>query len=162
IWFLIHPEPLIVQTEVDATRFDIAARVDGRVSDVLVTRGQDVASGAVLVKIDNPETLAKREQAVATEAVADAQLVNIAAGPRAEVIAAREAACEFAQASVVLAQKTYDRVSKLVTSGNAPQSRLDQVTDDLHESERTMDQAKSAYDQAINGYTREERQIAAA
>src|SRR5262245_46904489 len=77
IWFLIHPEPLIVQGEVDATRFDIAARVDGRVSDVLVTRGQDVASGAVLVKIDNPETLAKREQAVAAKAVADAQLVNI-------------------------------------------------------------------------------------
>lgn len=54
IWFLIHPEPLIVQGEVDATRFDIAARVDGRVSEVLATRGQDVAPGAVLVKIDNP------------------------------------------------------------------------------------------------------------
>ena len=162
IWYLIHPEPLIVQGEVDATRFDIAARVDGRVSEVLVTRGQNVTSGAVLVKIDNPETLAKREQAVAAKAVAQAQLVNIDAGTRAEVIAARKAALELAQASVSLAQKTYDRVSQLVARGNAPQSRLDQVTDDLHESERTMDQAKSAYDQAVNGYTVEERQIAAA
>jgi HlyD family secretion protein len=162
IWFLIHPEPLIVQGEVDATRFDIAARVDGRVSQVLVERGQEVPSGAALVKIDNPETLAKREQAMAAKAVADAQLVNIDVGTRAEVIAARKAAFDLAQASVVLAQKTYDRVKQLLASGNAPQSRLDQVTDDLHESERTMDQAKSAYDQAVNGYTREERQIAAA
>jgi HlyD family secretion protein len=162
IWYLIHPEPLIVQGEVDATRFDIAARVDGRVSEVLVTRGQNVASGAVLVKIDNPETLAKRDQAVAAKAVAQAQLVNIDAGTRAEVIAARKAALELAQASVTLAQKTYDRVSQLVARGNAPQSKLDQVTDDLHESERSMDQAKSAYDEAIHGYTAEERQIAAA
>jgi HlyD family secretion protein len=162
IWYLIHPEPLIVQGEADATRFDIAARVDGRVSEVLVNRGENVAAGAVLVKIDNPETLAKREQVTASKAVADAQLANIAAGTRAEVIAARKAALELAQASVALAQKTYDRVNQLVASGNAPQSRLDQVTDDLHEGERTMDQAKSAYDEAVHGYTIEERQIAAA
>src|SRR6202011_5114853 len=33
-------------------------------------------------------------------------------------------------------------------------------TDTLHESERAVDQAKSAYDQAVNGYTKEERDIA--
>jgi len=38
--------------------------------------------------------------------------------------------------------------------------RLDQVTDTLHESERAVDQARSAYDQAVNGYTKEERDIA--
>src|SRR5499427_3295436 len=30
IWFLVRPQPLLVQGEADATRFDIAARVDGR------------------------------------------------------------------------------------------------------------------------------------
>ena len=55
IWFLVRPQPLLVQGEVDATRFDIAARVDGRVGEIPVERGQDVAAGAVLVKIDNPE-----------------------------------------------------------------------------------------------------------
>ena len=79
-----------------------------------------------------------------------------------EVIAARKAALERAQASVVLAQKTYDRISQLAEHGNAPQARLDQVTDTLHESERAVDQAKSAYEQAVNGYTAEERQIAVA
>src|SRR5262249_39692653 len=104
----------------------------------------------------------KREQGLASRIVAEAQLANIHAGTRAETIAARKAALERAQASVILAQKTYDRVRQLAEHGNAPQARLDQVTDTLHESERAVDQAKSAYEQAVNGYTKEEREIAAA
>jgi len=147
---------------VDATRFDIAARVDGRVAEIPVVRGQNVDAGAVLVRIDNPETLAKDQQALAAKVVADAQLANINVGTRKEVVAARKAAYERAQAAQVLAQQTYDRVRALAATGNAPQARLDQATDTLHESERAIDQAKSAYEQAVNGYTAEEHQIAAA
>src|SRR5262245_50322851 len=162
IWYLVRGEPLLVQGEVDATRLDIAARVDGRVGDVPVVRGQNIDANAVLVRIDNPETLAKQEQALAAKVVADAQLANINAGTRPEVIAARQAALDRAQAALVLAQKTYERVRQLAERGNAPQARLDQATDSLHEAERAVDQAKSAYEQAVNGYTREEREIAAA
>jgi len=162
IWYLVRPGPLLVQGEVDATRLDIAARVDGRVAEIPVVRGQDVAAGAVLVKIDNPETIAKHAQSVAAKTVAEAQLANIRVGTRAEVIAARKAAQQRAEANVELAQKTFERTRQLAERGNAPQARLDQATDSLHESERGLDQAKSAYEQAVNGYTREERQIAEA
>jgi HlyD family secretion protein len=162
IWYLVRPQPLLVQGEVDATRFDIAARVDGRVAEIPVVRGEDVAAGAVLVRIDNPETIAKNEQSVAAKIVSEAQLANIKVGTRPEVIAARKAALERAQASLVLAQKTYDRVKQLAEHGNAPIARLDQATDSLHESERAVDQAQSAYDQAVNGYTKEEHEIAEA
>jgi len=162
IWYLARPQPLLVQGEVDATRFDIAARVDGRVAEIPVVRGQDVGAGAVLVRIDNPETIAKNEQAVAAKVVAEAQLANINVGTRVETIAARKAALERAEASVVLAQKTYDRVKQLAEHGNAPIARLDQVTDTLHENQRAVDQARSAHEQAVNGYTKEEREIAAA
>src|SRR6476469_226527 len=77
IWYLVRPQPLLVQGEVDATRFDIAARVDGRVAEIPVVRGQNVAAGAVLVRIDNPETIAKNQQTVAAKIVAEAQLANI-------------------------------------------------------------------------------------
>ena len=160
VYYLLRPEPLLVQGEADATRLDIAARVDGRVKEIPVERGQNIPAGAVLVRIDNPETLAKREQMKAAKAVADAQLANVLAGTRAETIAARKAEMERAQAAVVLAQKTFDRTQILTGQGNAPQARLDQMTDSLHESERAADQAKSAYDQAVNGYTKEERAIA--
>src|SRR5262249_20139150 len=36
------------------------------------------------------------------------------------------------------------------------------VTDTLHESQRVVDQSRSAYEQAVNGYTKEEREIAVA
>jgi HlyD family secretion protein len=162
IWYLIRPQPLLVQGEVDATRFDIAARVDGRVAEVPVERGQDVTAGAVLVRIDNPETIAKNDQSLAAKVVADAQLANIKVGTRVEVIAAKKAELERAEASVVLAQKTYDRVHQLAEHGNAPIARLDQATDSLHESQRAVDQARSAYEQAVNGYTKEEHEIAVA
>jgi HlyD family secretion protein len=162
IYYLVRGQPLLVQGEVDATRFDIAARVDGRVAEIPVARGEDVATNAVLVRIDNPETIAKHEQAVAAKVVADAQLANINVGTRQEVIAARKAVLERAQAALVLAQKTYERVRQLAEHDNASQARLDQVTDSLHGAERAVDQAQLAYDQAVNGYTREERAIAAA
>ena len=38
IWYLIRPEPLLIQGEVDATRMDLAARVDGRVGEIPVDR----------------------------------------------------------------------------------------------------------------------------
>jgi HlyD family secretion protein len=162
IYYLVRGQPLLVQGEVDATRFDIAARVDGRVGDVPVLHGQNVDANAVLVRIDNPETIAKNEQALAAKVVADAQLANINVGTRLEVIAARKAALERAQAALVLAQQTHERVRQLAERGNAPQARLDQATDSLHEAERAVDQARSAHEQAVNGYTKEEREIAAA
>ena len=162
IWYLIWPAPLLVQGVVDATQLDIAARVDGRVAEIPVNEGQDVAAGAVLVRIDNPETIAKNEQGLAAKIVAEAQLANINAGTRAEVIAARKAALERAVASVILTQVTYDRKSQLVQRGDAPQAQLDQATDSLHQAQRARDQAQSAYEQAVNGYTREEHEIAVA
>src|SRR6202050_123050 len=128
VFYLLRPEPLLVQGEVDATRLDIAARVDGRVKQIPVERGQNVAAGAVLVQIDNPETLAKHEQMRTAKAVAEAQLANVLAGTRVETIAARKAEMERAQAALVLAQKTFDRTNILTQQGNAPQARLDQNT----------------------------------
>src|ERR1700683_4940823 len=111
VYYLLRPEPLLVQGEADATRLDIAARVDGRVKEIPVERGQNIPAGR-------------------------------------------------AQAAVVLGRKTFDRTQILTGQGNAPQARLDQMTDSLHESERAADQAKSAYEQAVNGYTKEGRAIA--
>jgi len=81
IWYLVRPQSLLVQDEAYAARMDIAARVDGSVAEVPVERGQDLAAGAVLVKIDNPETVAKHEEreiAVASvaKALADIKAVQ--------------------------------------------------------------------------------------
>src|SRR5271167_2065781 len=97
VFYLLRPEPLLVQGEADATRLDIAARVDGRVKEIPVERGQNVPANAVLVRIDNPETVAKLGQMRTAMAVAEARLANVLVGTRAEVIAARKAELERAQ-----------------------------------------------------------------
>src|ERR1700693_3574199 len=100
VFYLLRPEPLLVQGEANTTRLDIAARVDGRVKEIPVERGQNVPAGAVLVRIDNPETLAKHEQMRTAKAVAEAQLANVLAGTRVETIAARKAEMERAQSAL--------------------------------------------------------------
>ena len=160
IWYLARPQPLIIQGEADATRVDIAARIDGRVGQRPVDRGQNVVAGQLLFEIDNPELVAKWRQAQAGVDVAKAQLANILAGTRAETIAQRKAEEEAAEANFTLAQRTHDRIKELAGSGNAPLQRLDEVTNSLEVAKRQQDQAKLAYEEAINGATKEERAIA--
>lgn len=160
LWYLVQPQPLVIQGEADATRIDIAARVDGRVSQRPVSRGENVAAGQLLYEIDNPELLAKLHEAEAGLAVAVAQLAHIEAGTRAEVVAQRKAAVDSADANLTLAEQTYGRVKELTASGNATLQRLDEVTNSLRVAQRSVDEAKLAYQEALNGYTPEEHGIA--
>jgi HlyD family secretion protein len=160
IWYLARPQPLIVQGEADATRIDIAARVDGRVGKRPVERGQNVTAGQLLFEIDNPELVTKWRQAQAGVDVAKAQLANILVGTRVEVIDQKKAALESAEANFQLADKTYARIKDLAGTGNAPLQRLDEATNSLEVARRGQDSAQLAYNQAVHGATKEEREIA--
>ena len=162
IWYLARPQPLIVQGEADATRVDIAARVDGRVATRPVHRGQDVQAGQVLVTIDNPELLTRLKEAEAARAVAVADLKRIEVGTRAEVIEARRAAHASAEASAKLAEQNYDRTKVLTARDFASVQKLDEATATLDVTRRSQQQAKLALEEAINGYTAEERGVAKA
>ena len=162
LWYLVQPQPLIIQGEADATRVDIAARVDGRVGERPVERGDNVAAGQLLYKIDNPELLTKLNEAEAGLAVASAQLAKLLAGTRAEIIDQRKAAVENASANLTLAQQTYDRLKALTAPGFSPVQKLDEATDQLRVAEHSLDQAKLAEQEAIAGPTNEERGIARA
>jgi len=162
VWYLTRPTSLLIQGEADSTRIDMAARVDGRVLKIPVLRGQNVEAGAVLVQIDNPELLAKLEEAKASKGVADAELAHIHAGTRAETVAARKAAVDRASADAVLAQATYERIRKVAATQFASQQQLDQATANLQVAQRTLEQAQSSYQEALAGYTAEEVQMAEA
>ena len=162
IWYLARPEPLLVQGEVDSTRVDIAARVTGRLAKLAVGRGQDVPAGATLVVIDNPELIAQLHEAEAEKAVADAELARINVGTRPEIIAQRKAEIDRATANLTLAQQTYTRTRQLAASNFSPQSKLDQDTDALTSAQQRLEQANLAYQEAVRGFTPEERKIAEA
>jgi HlyD family secretion protein len=162
IWYLARPEPLLVQGEAESTRIDIAARVSGRLAKIAVSRGQNIAAGATLLVIDNPEMVAELRQAEAEKVVADAELQRIKVGTRPEIIAQRKAEIDRANADVTLAEQTYNRTRQLAAHQFAPQSKLDEDTDALTLAQRRLDQAKLAYDEAVRGFTAEEHEIAEA
>jgi HlyD family secretion protein len=162
IWYLARPEPLLVQGEAESTRIDIAARVTGRLAKIEVHRGQNVAAGATLLVIDNPELVAQLREDEAEKTVADAELQRIRVGTRAEIIAQRKAEIDRASADLTLAQQTYNRTKQLAADKFAPQSKLDEDTDALVLTQRRLDQAKLAYEEAVRGFTAEEHEIAEA
>jgi HlyD family secretion protein len=162
LWYLIQPQPLLVQGEADATRIDIAARIDGRVARRPAERGANVAAGQPLLEIDNPELLAKLAEAEAGRAVAQADFARIEVGTRVETIAVHKAAVASAEANLKLAQQSYDRTKQLSEREFASLQRLDEVTAQLDVARRNAEQAKLTYDQAVNGYTAEERAVARA
>src|ERR1700722_18924747 len=51
LWYLFQTQPLVVQGEADATRIDIAARVDGLLLERPVERSDNVAAGQLLLVI---------------------------------------------------------------------------------------------------------------
>jgi HlyD family secretion protein len=160
LWYLVQPQPILIQGEAGATRIDIAARVDGRVARRPVSRGENVVAGQVLVEIDNPELLSRQREAQAALAVAQAESARTDAGTRAEIIAQKKAALESTMADLLIAQNTYDRVSALAGTGNATLQRLDEVTNSLQIAQRGSEQAKLVFEEALAGYTQEERAIA--
>ena len=161
-WYLVQPRPLLVQGEADSTRIDMAARVDGRVGQIPVVRGENVPAGAPLVRIENPELLAKLAEARASKAVAEAELARIDAGTRQEVVAVRKAEIDRADANLTLARQTYDRTRQLAADRFASQAKLDEATSALQLAQRGADQAKLSYAEAVAGFTREEHEMAEA
>jgi HlyD family secretion protein len=159
---MARPEPLLVQGEVESTRIDIAARVSGRLAKIPVVRGEDVAAGAALLVIDNPELVAELHQAEAEKLVADAELERINVGTRSEIVAQRKAEIDRASADLTLAQQTFNRTRQLAADKFAPLSKLDQDTNALTLAEKRLDQANSAYQEAVKGFTAEEHRIAEA
>lgn len=162
VWYLSQPVPVLVQGEADATRVDIAARADGKVASRPVNRGDQVKPGQVLFTIENAELLAKLQEARASLDVAKANLANILAGTRAEVVAQRKAAMDGAASDFMLAQQTFNRTKELAASGNTSIQHLDEATNSLRVAQLGLEQAKSAYEQAVAGYTPQERAIAVA
>jgi HlyD family secretion protein len=162
IWYLTRREPLVVQGEVQCRTFDMAARVDGRIVQIPVARSDNVRRGAPIVRMDNPELVAKYRQSQADLGVAEAELARVKAGFRAETIAVRRAQTDRAAAALTLAQQTYNRKRQLVANHDSPQADLDTATAELAVAERGAEQARLAYEEAVSGFTREELGIAQA
>lgn len=153
-WSQRRSGPFYVSGFIESHQIRVGSRVGGRVATVGVEEGAKVEQGAPLLELApydlnerlgaaraalaaQEATLAKRiagpraeeiEAARAARDLAQAQLDEAVAGPRPQEIAVAEAQLSRAQAELVKAQKNFNRVNALATTGQAAEEELDEVT----------------------------------
>ncbi|KHJ54028.1 HlyD family secretion protein [Aureimonas altamirensis DSM 21988] len=159
IWASLAPAAVLVQGEVEATRVDIAPKVSGEIAAVHVNEGERVEAGTLLVELESPQLMAGLASAEAAAGVARADRARINS-TRPEVIAARRAELEKAEADLVLARQSYDRVSVLTERSAASQQQLDSAENSLSAAQAAVAAAEANLTLAIDGASSEERAVA--
>ena len=102
-------------------RVEIGSQIVGTVEDVLVEQGQRVAKGQKLIVVEASELRASVVQAQGAVAQAEARMKQL---KELTLPSAREQLSQ-AQATLINARKTLDRISELAASGFEPRAALD-------------------------------------
>ena len=108
-------------------RTNVNSKVTGRISWVGVEKGDHVAQGQILVKLEDDEFQAQVRQAEGALANAQAYLQQLQAGPRPEEVRRAEHSLEQARVSMLNDKDTLDRTTKLAAAGVLPRETLDNV-----------------------------------
>jgi HlyD family secretion protein len=102
---------------VEAEFVDVGAEETGRVTAITVQRGDHVAKGDLLFRLDDGDAAAARDEAAARVRAAEAELADLRTGRRSEEIAAIEAQVAAAEATLDTAREDLKRRSKLFDRG---------------------------------------------
>ena len=162
LWKAASPSPAPLQGQVDARTIDVAAKIPGRIDEVLVKEGDTVEAGVVMIRIGIPELSAKLDQATAQQAAAQAQARLVEEGARQEKIREAQSVYQSALASLGLAQKTYARISSLYKDGLVSAQKHDEAKAALDTATGMTNAARSVYEMAKSGAREDEKKAAEA
>lgn len=111
----------------EATEINLAAKLAGRVEQVLVQEGDMITKGQPLVQMQINTLNAQMKQAKAKKKAAETNAAASAANVRVKEseLEAAKATCQQKQASLEGAKKTFDRNSQLITSSSISQQEMD-------------------------------------
>jgi len=166
-WRTRTPGGVVWQGYAEADYVTIGPTEQGKLTELLVARGDHVSAGQVLFTQDKINDQAALAQAQAAQAQAEAQLDNLRQSERPEEIAAAEANLAGAQAAEAKAADDLRRNRMLLRSGFATQQLVAQETQDeataaaqVKMMQATLELAKapSGRDEAIMA---QEQQVAA-
>ncbi|HML38204.1 MAG TPA: efflux RND transporter periplasmic adaptor subunit [Bacillota bacterium] len=141
-------DDLIIQGNIKTEETDLNSKIAGNVEQVLVKEGQSVKKGDTLIVISSESIEAKKKQAEAAEAAAQAQYDKALNGARSQEVAQAKAAYD-------LAEKTYQRIKGLYDEGAVPANTYDQAY-------AQYTSAKETYDMAVQGARSEDKAAAEA
>ena len=162
VWLSSRKQPLVIQGQMDAQQTDIAAKVSGRIGQILVQEGQDVEVGTPLIEMNSPEIQAKVKQAEAAKDAATAVAQKAENGARPQEVEMARASWERAQAAANLAKTSFQRVDNLAREGLMSRQKRDEAYTNYVASQKQADAAKAQYDMAATGARSEDKAAAEA
>ena len=134
--------PLSASGTVEAVEVSIAPEVGGRIEDVLVTEGDQVDSGDVLIHFDDAMLQAQLEQAESSQKQAQANYDLIEAGLSLEK---RQAAISAARLELVNAQQALDDLyENLEIARAAALQAIADARDAVRDAQRRVDNLQTA------------------
>ena len=158
----VEPTAVLVPGVARETEIHIAPEINGRLTSVLATAGQEVHKGDVLATLTNPELAASVGEAKAALAKARADRDNVFAGVREEQVGRSAREVEIAEANLTLARQQYERSAALAATNFASKQRLDENTASRRRSEAILASLREAHARNKAGPTKEERASAEA
>ena len=156
-YFILTPDDVIIQGEVEATEVRLSGKLPGRVLELRAREGMKVKKGDTLILIDSPEISAKIMQAEAAESAAKAVSLKAQNGTRQETITAAAEQYEMAQTAADFAKKSYERTKNLYEKGVIAAQKFDEVETQYKASQAQARAAKSQYEMALNGAQKEDK-----
>ena len=159
-----HSEPQVVtlQGQMQMQQTSIAAKVPGRIAQIMVTEGDAVTVGQQLIEMDSPEINAKINQARAGKQMAQSQLDKAENGARPQEIAQAKAAWQANKVASDLAENTYQRVNRLYEEGLMARQKRDEAYAQYLATQDQTEAARLQYDLAKEGARSEDKSAATA
>ena len=157
-----EPEVITLQGQMQMQQTSIAAKVPGRIAQIMVTEGDEVTVGQQLIEMDSPEINAKINQAEAGKQMAQSQLDKAENGARPQEIAQAKAAWQANKAASDLAENTYQRVNRLYEEGLMSRQKRDEAYAQYLANEDKTEAARLQYDLAMEGARSEDKSAATA
>jgi HlyD family secretion protein len=159
IYFANQPSTIILQGEIESSRVDVAARVQGRVIQFNYDVGDNVKQGNVLLTLSNPALLAQLATAEAQLKVTMASRDNTYS-TRPETIDVQKAQLDKANSDLVLAQTSYERINRLAQNGTVSKQSYDESFNQYQAAIKAYEAAKANLELAENGSSVEQKKLA--
>ncbi|MFC5704843.1 HlyD family secretion protein [Aeromonas eucrenophila] len=159
-WLAYQPEPVRLQGQIEAQQYSVSSKVAGRIDEVLVKKGDQLAQGQLAFTLASPEIEAKLSQAKAGQAAAGALAQEAEKGARAQQIAAAKDQWQQAKTAALLHGKTYERIANLHREGVMPLQKRDEAWTAWQAAKYSEGMAWQQYQMTLEG-AREETKIAA-
>ena len=151
---------LVLSGTIEADEIHVGSKVSGRVAEVLVTEGQEVKQGQPLIRFERYDLDARRTDAVAAVAQAEANYQKTLSWFRPEEVAAAKAQAEAAWMSYEMARngprkQEIDGARAELNAADADYevaratlARIERLARDGVQSKQDYDNAKAAFDRA--------------